>query len=160
MEHLATSTIILNAAVQFINLLIFFGVFYFFFAGPIVEAVEKRRKMLDQFKNADEILQKKLQEAEEQKKALIDEGLAHKAKLLEEAKKEAEQVRQSILEQAEREKNNIIEKAKLQLDSEKEELEKAWEDSVKKAVLLIYQKLISKDTQAVEKYLENVKDFK
>jgi len=72
-EHISTSTIVINSFVQLVNLVIFFWLFYYFLAGPIVEAVEKRKKMLEQFKNADEILKKKMEEAEQQKLKLIQE---------------------------------------------------------------------------------------
>jgi len=160
MEHVSLSTMLLNAAVQLVNLVIFFAIFYYLFAGPIVEAVEKRRKMLEQFKNADDILQKKLKEAEEEKAKLIEEGVQHKNKLIQQAKQEAEQVRAGILEQAEREKQTILEKAELQIKSEKEELEKNWEKSVKQAVLTIYNKLVGSEDAVIEKYVSNIKNMK
>jgi len=160
MEHITTWTLLLNAWIQLINLIIFFAVFYYFFAGPIVEAVEKRKKMLEQFKNVDEILQKKLKEAEEEKAKIIEEWVQHKNKLIQQAKEEAEQIRASILEQAEREKQAIIEKWQLEIQNEKEELEKEWENSVKKAVFAIYEKLVWQEDEFVKKYVENIKNFK
>jgi len=159
-ETVTTSTMLLNAGIQLVNLIIFFAIFYYFLAGPVVEAVEKRKKVLEQFKNADEILQKKLKEAEEQKAKLIEEGVQHKNKLIQQAKQEAEQIKTSILEQAEREKQAILEKAKVEIQTEKEELEREWEKSVKQAVLAIYQKLVGEEDEFVKKYIENVKNFK
>jgi len=146
--------------VQLVNLIIFFGVFYYFLAGPIIDAVEKRKKLLEQFKNADEILQKKLKEAEEQKAKLIEEWVEHKNKLIQQAKQEAEQIKQSILDQAEREKQAMLEKAKVAIEAEKEELEQAWEKSVKQAVLAIYQKIVGQEDEIIKKYVENVKQYK
>jgi len=159
MEHdVSTTTTLINIAVQFVNLLIFFFIFKHFLAGPIVEAVEKRKEMLEQFKNADEILQKKLEEAEQEKKKLIEEGKEHKNKILMEAKQEAENTKQTILEQAEREKQAIMEKAEQKIQSEKEELEKSWSDSVKKWVYAVYEKLVQdKNPEFMDKYIENIK---
>ena len=145
--------IIINVAVQLVNLVIFFLIFKHFLAWPIIEAVEKRKEMLDQFKNADEILQKKLQEAEEEKKKLIEEGKEHKNKLLIEAKQEAENNRKSVLEKAEREKQAILEKAEQKIASEKEELEKSWSDSVKKWVYAVYEKLVNDKNPEFNIYL-------
>ena len=159
-EHISTSTIVINSLIQLANLVIFFLLFYYFLAWPIIEAVEKRKKMLEQFKNADEILKKKMEEAEQQKLKLIQEWVDHKNKLIQQAKEEAEQIKDAIIQQAEREKQAMLEKAKVQIQMEKEELEKAWEQSVKKAVLLIYNKLIWNEDDVVKKYLENVKNYK
>jgi len=158
MEHVSNMDIIINVWVQFVNLVIFFLIFRYLLAGPIIEAVEKRKEMLEQFKNADEILQKKLAEAEQEKKRLIEEGKEHKTKLLMEAKQEAENTKQAILEQAEREKQAIIEKAEQKIASEKEELEKSWSDSVKKWVYAVYEKLVQeKNPEFMDKYIENIK---
>ena len=158
MEHVSNMDILINVWVQFINLLVFFFVFYYLFAWPIVKAVEKRKEMLEQFKNADEILQKKLAEAEEEKKKLIEEWKEHKNKLLMEAKQEAENARQAILEQADRERKAILEKAEQKIASEKEELEKSWADSVKKWVYAVYEKLVQdKNPEFMDKYVENIK---
>lgn len=153
---------IINVLVQIVNLVIFFFIFSYFFAWPIVEAVDKRKKMLEQFKNADDILQKKLTEAEEEKKKLIQEWIEHKNKLIQEAKDQANKDRQSIIEQAEYEKNNIIEKWRQEIENERKELEKSWEDSVKKGIYTIYEKLIWKDDEFIKKYTKQVdlKDYK
>jgi len=160
MEHVTTWTLLLNAWIQLINLVIFFAVFYYFFAWPIVEAVEKRKKMLEQFKNADEILQKKLKEAEEEKARIIEEWIQHKNKLVQQAKEEAEQIKASILEQAERERQAILEKWQLEIKNEKEELEREWENSVKKVVFAIYERLVWKEDEFIKKYVNNIKDLK
>ncbi len=161
MHEVASSTVIINVLVQIVNIAIFFGIFYYFLAAPLAEAIEKRKKILEQFKNADEILQKKLKEAEEEKVRIIQEGVEHKNKLIMQAKEEAEQIKASILEQAERERKNLLEKAEIELKSQKEELEKEWENSVKKAVFAIYEKLLNdKNTAVLEKYIENIKNYK
>ncbi len=158
MEHLTTPDILINVWVQLVNLVIFFLIFKIFLAWPIVEAVEKRKQMLEQFKNADEILQKKLEEAENEKKKLIEEWKEHKNKLLMEAKQEAENTKQAILEQAEREKQAMIEKAEQKIASEREELEKSWADSVKKWIYAVYEKLVQdKNPEFMDKYIENIK---
>ena len=160
MAHPESSTvdILINVGFQLLNLIIFFFIFKKFFAWPIIEAVEKRKEMLEQFKNADEILQKKLAEAEEEKKKLIEEGKEHKAKLLLEAKQEAEKQKREVLEQAEREKQIILEKAQQKILSEKEELEKAWSDSVKKGVYTVYEKLVNdKNPEFMDKYIKEIK---
>lgn len=149
-------TIMINVWIQIINLLIFFFVFKKFFAWPVVEAVEKRKQMLDQFKNADDVLQKKLAEAEEQKQVLINEWLEHKNKLIEQAKQQWEHHRNSILEQAEYEKNTILEKWKQQLSNEKKELEKSWEDSVKRWIYTVYEKLFQEDKDFAKKYTDKI----
>ncbi len=157
MEHISNWTIILNMWIQLLNLIIFFVVFKIFFAWPIVEAVEKRKKMLDELKNADEILKKKLEEAEREKKSIIEEWLIHKNKLIEEAKEEANQKKKSILEQAEREKEAIIQKWEQQIKSEKEELEKSWEDSVKRWIYSIYEKLVWENNEEfIKQYTDKV----
>lgn len=149
-------TIILNVWVQIINLLIFFFIFKKFLAWPILDAVEKRKKMLEQFKNADEVLQNKLLEAEEHKKELIEEGLAHKNKLIEQAKQQWKIHIDSILKQAEYEKNNILEKWKQQLENERKELENSWEDSVKTWIYSVYEKLFNEDKEFVKKYTDKI----
>ena len=156
------NNVIVNVVVQIFNLIIFFVVFKTFFAWPIVEAVEKRKKMLEQLKNSEEILKKKVKEAEAEKDRLIQEWMEHKNKIIQQARQKADEYLKSIREQAEYEKNNIIEKWKQQIDQEKKELERSWEDSVKKGVYLIYEKLIGKDEDFIKKYTEkvNLKDYK
>jgi len=156
MENVTAWTIVLNMLVQLLNLIIFFVVFKMFFAWPIVEAVEKRRNMLNQLKNADEILKNKLAEAEKEKKSIIESGIIHKNKLIEEAKKEAEQKRQSILEQAEREKQSIIKKWEQQLKSQQEELEKWWEKSVKRWIYTVYEKLVWWNEEFIKQYTDKI----
>lgn len=154
--------VLINVLVQIVNLAIFFFIFKKFFAWPIIETVEKRKKMLDQFKNADDILQKKLTEAEEEKHKLIQEGIEHKNKIILEAKEQADKNLKSAMEQAEYEKSNILERWKQELENEKKQLETSWEDSVKKGIYTIYEKLIWKDEDFVKKYTEkvNLKDYK
>ena len=156
MEHSITNIdIIINVWVQIVNLLIFFFIFYKFLAWPIVSAVEERKNILKQFKNIDKILSKKKEEAEQEKQKLIKEWLEHKDKLILEAKKEAEIIRNKILLQAEKEKEALLNKAKQQLEAEKLELEKEWENSVKKTAYLIYEKIIKdKDSFVLDKYIK------
>lgn len=156
MENVTNWTIILNMWIQLLNLIIFFVVFKIFFAWPIVEAVEKRKKMIDELKNADEILKKKLEEAEREKKSIIEEWLIHKNKLIEEAKQDAEQKRKSILEQAEREKSTIVQKWEQEIKSEKEELENQWEKSVKKWIYTVYEKLVWWNEEFIKQYTDKV----
>jgi len=153
--------VVINILVQIVNLVIFFFIFKTF-AWPIINAVEKRKKMLEQFKNADKILQKKLAEAEDKKQKIIQDGIEHKNRLIQEAKKQADKNLKSSIKQAEYEKNNILEKWKQEIKNEQKDLENSWEDSVKKGIYLIYEKLIWKDKEFIKKYTEkvNLKDYK
>jgi F0F1-type ATP synthase membrane subunit b/b' len=160
MEHVSNMTVFINAWIQLVNIIVFFFVFKIFFAWPVIDAVNKRSKMIDQLKNADEILQKKLKEAEKKKNDLIEEWLSHKNKILQQANQEAEMIKQSILQQAEYEKKVIIEKAEQQIEAEKKELEKNWEESVKRAVYVIYEKLVWESDEFIKKYVDNIKDFR
>lgn len=159
MEHInpTNTDIIINIVVQIVNLSIFFFIFYKFLAWPIIDAVEKRKAMLDQLKNADEILEKKLKEAEEKKSALIEEWLAHKNKIIEEAKQEAENVKASILAEAEKERENIIKKWEQEIENIKKDLEYSWKDSVKKWIYSVYEKIVwEKDEAIINKYVSKI----
>ena len=155
MHEPTTTVILLNIFVQFVNIVIFFVIFKKFFAGKIIEAVERRKLFLERLKNAEKEYVWKIREAEKKKKFLIEEWITIKGKIIDDAKLIAVKEKEAIINQAEINKNKILEKSKVKLEIEKKELELARVDSVKETSLLLCKKIIW-EKEMMEKYLDKV----
>jgi F-type H+-transporting ATPase subunit b len=157
MQHeVSTAHVLINVAIQIINILIFFLVFKYFFADKILEAVEERKKLLEKIKKAEEEYQRIIAEAEEKKKQILQEAEEHKKKIIEEAEALAKQKAEQIIKEAQRKADEIIENAKAEAYKLKKELEDQWAESVKYTAKLVVNKLFEENKELQDQYLQKL----
>ena len=159
MEHEVSQTdIIINIVIQIINIAIFFF-FFVKFAGnaiskSIQEKIDKEKKLAD----ADAEYARLIADAENQKKALLDEALVHKNRIVAEGKALAEQEQHKILDQAARDAKNILDKASQDAELKGRDLEAHFEQGVKTTALSVVKKLFASDKKLQEGYLDSLVD--
>lgn len=108
---LSQKDIIINVAVQILNIGIFFFFFIKFAGNAISKAIQTKIDKEKKLIAADEEYARLMAGAEQQKKSLLDDALAHKNQIVAEGKALADQEQQKILEQATREAKIILDKA-------------------------------------------------
>lgn len=145
---------------QLINFTLIFFAFKYFVGNKLILAIKKRREELAKAEDATKIYDEIMQQAELDKKALIDEGLDHKNKLLEEAKLSAIQKGDAIIHAAEKNAISITQQAKQKAAKLETDLKMWFVDGVKKTTHVVVKKLFDKDVNLQEKYLDElVGDF-
>jgi F-type H+-transporting ATPase subunit b len=155
-----TFWMIVNVLIQIINIVLFFVLFRFFLAQPIVEAIEKRKKLLDKIKNAEQEYQRLIEEAQQEKRKILEEAEKHKLQIIEEAKATALKEKEKIISDAKRKADDIIESAKAEAEKLKKMLEENWLSSVKYTTKLVINKLFNENKQLSDQYLETlIKEF-
>ena len=112
MEHEVSQTdIIINIAVQLLNIGIFFFFFIKFAGNAISKQIQSRIEKEKKLAQADEEYVSLFGDAELKKKEILDEALTHKNQIVAEGKALAEQEQHKIMEQATRDAKNLLEKA-------------------------------------------------
>lgn len=160
MAQAEMSTIVANVGVQVINIIIFFGILWYFFGKKIKQWLQEKRELLDKLDNAEAAYQEIIDEANSEKQKMLDDVLQHKKTILEETKISSAQRDQEMLEKTERKIETLLHDAKKQADTMKTNLEESFMDGVKRATHVVVQKLIGKDVKLQEKYLDTlVKEF-
>ena len=133
MEHTLTTTdIIINLSIQLLQIIIFFGIFVYFFGNKIATAVIERQRKEEKLAQADQEYQKIIEEAQQKANHLIKEALIIKNNLMSEAQILAQQKQNKILEEAQRQAKLIIDKAHQEAEIYQQELETHFETAVKK----------------------------
>ena len=95
-------------------------------------------------------------DAEQHKKLLLDEALAHKNQIIAEGKVLAEQEQQKILEQATRESKIILDKANQEAELKSRDLESHFVQGVKTTALAMVKQLFSSNKNLQESYIEGL----
>ena len=112
MGHEVSQTdIIINVAVQLLNIGIFFFFFVKFAGNAISKAIQEKIDKEKKLANADAEYARLISDAESKKKEILDDALAHKNQIVAEGKALADQEQQKILEQATRDAKNLLNKA-------------------------------------------------
>lgn len=107
---------------QIVNFLILLAILRAFAYKPVLQMLERRRKMIEKGVTDAKKSEELLHEIEQTKAKAIDQMQERSLLMKERAAKEAEIVRQSILESARMEAAGIVEKAKREIMQEKEKM--------------------------------------
>lgn len=151
-----SSTVIMNVGFQVVNILIFFFVFKYFFGKKILSAFEERKILLNKLKNADDEYNQLIQKANDERTQIIEEWKVIKDSIVKDAEQLANKKKDDIIETANRKSEDIIKKANLEAEQISNELTKNWESSVKTTAKAVVKKLIEKDVDLNQQYLDTI----
>lgn len=155
MAHEVSQTdIIINVAVQLLNIGIFFFCFIKFGGGAISKAIQDKIQKEKKLALADEEYQRLLAEGEKQKKLILDEALEHKNQILAEGKELLAQREQKVLEQAQHEAELILERAQQDARLRQQDMDANFEQGVKIATLSVVKKLFQTQPNVQEEYVQ------
>lgn len=136
---------------QFINFWIIFFIFYHFLGKTIVKTIEQRRQKIENIDNSDDLVKEKMDTAEAEAKALIEEAKIKASEIQNNASEISKKDTARKIKEAEEKAQAIIDSANR--DIEKEKL--GMLDSMKQKVLDLSLKINSK----VFDNTDNNKDF-
>ena len=159
MEHEVSQTdIIINIAVQLLNIGIFFFFFIKFAGNAISKQIQSRIEKEKKLAQADEEYVRLIADAELKKKEILDEALTHKNQIVAEGKALAEQEQHKIMEQATRDAKNLLEKAAQDAEMKWRDLDAHFEQGVKTTALSVVKKLFASKKDLQEWYLTTLVD--
>jgi len=141
---------------QIINFGIMFWLFSKFAAKPLATAIEERRELLHKLKHADDVFTQKVKEAETKAEKIIAEGTATKESIINEASILASKKQKGMVQEAETKAETIIKEAEIRAQWLQKDLEKDFEQSIKKTSLIVVKKLLAADKDLESKYLDAV----
>ena len=122
----------------------------------IGKAVAERRAELAKAADASKVYEETMAKAEEDKKTMIDEAVAHKNKLIDEAKLAATQKADLVLADADKKAGNIVREAEEKAVKLEKDLKDGFTEGVKKTAGLVVNKLFNKDISLKEEYVDSL----
>lgn len=141
---------------QVINFGIMFFIFSKFAARPLSSQIEKRRKLIEKIKKADELYKEKIDEAEQTAQDMILQSMRQKEKIIVEWESIALKQQVEIVQEANYKAEKIILAAKNTVKTMEHELEKNFIESVKKTSKSVVKKLLQRDIELQNQYLEEI----
>ncbi|MEF2175141.1 MAG: hypothetical protein V3575_01610 [Candidatus Absconditabacteria bacterium] len=151
-----SSAVLLNVGFQIVNILIFFFVFKHFFGKKILASFEERKTLLNKLKSADDEYNQLIEKAHQEKNQIVEEGKTIKDSIVKDAQQLATKKGEDILESANKKSEDIIKKANLDAEQISNELTQNWESSVKTTAKAVVKKLIEKDVELNQQYLDTI----
>lgn len=159
MEHeVSQIDIIINVAIQVLNIALFFFLFIKFAGNVISKAIDEKIQKEKRLADADNEYHRLMTQAQEHKEQLVEEALAHKKQLVHEAKELADQEKEKIISQAHHEADLIVEKAKQEADLKGRDLDNHFVQGVKTTALAVVKKLFASQKDVQESYLDGLVD--
>lgn len=150
-----------NASMQILNILIFFGFFWYFFWKKIQKNLAEKRILLDKLDNADRAYEEIMEQAEIKKQEIIDDALHHKQVILEEAKILADKRDKEMLESTKIQAESILHEAHKKAEHIELQLKEWFIEGVKRTARIVVKKLFNKEVSLDEKYVETLaQEFK
>lgn len=151
---------------QVVNFLILFFILKWLLYRPILNVMDKRKKMIEKSVEDAKKIEEQVKEIAEEKTKVLSKASKEAMSILEKAKKEGEEERSQALEKAKKEISGLAERYRTELASEKakmfDELKGEIADIILKSSEKIMRKEFSKDDQhRLEKAIkEEVKSIK
>lgn len=151
---------------QAVNFFILFFVLKKLIYKPILNLLDKRKKMIEKTVEDSKKIEERLTKLEEEKEQILAETSKKAMDTMEMAKREAEEERQKIITNAKKEISTLAERYRGQLQAEKskmmQEIREEVTDIIIKSSEKILRKEFSKDDQkrlegAIKKELSSVK---
>jgi F0F1-type ATP synthase membrane subunit b/b' len=145
---------------QAINFLIILWLFKWLVGDKLATMIATRREELKKAEGANKIYEDIIHKAEAEKKALIDEAVAHKNSVIAQAEQAATLKADKIIADAGTRADNIASEAQEKAWRVEKELEENFIDGVKRTAHTVVKKLFDKDVSLQEEYLvELAKEF-
>lgn len=145
---------------QAINFLIILWLFKWLIGDKLSKSIATRREELKKAEGAAKIYEDTMAKAEEEKKAMIDEAVAHKNSVVAQAEQAAVLKADKIIADAWARAEGIEKEAHEKASHIQKELEDGFVDGVKKTAHTVVKKLFDKDVNLQEEYLvELAKEF-
>lgn len=139
-----------------INFAILYRVLNKYASKPILNALEKRKTLMDKLENADQEYADMIAKAKEESQNIIADGMKHKNDIINEAKTLAEKTRDGIIENGHKEADKITKNAEHKAKLLEEDLTNKFADGVKSTTEVVVKKLIQKDTAIQSDYLDTL----
>ena len=121
---------------QILNFLILFFILYHFAYKPLLNMLDKRKKMIEESAINSERINKESIELENKKEQILTDARKEALKIIEESKREGAKIKEESVKDAREQSRSIIEKAKLQIEAEKEEKFKELKKEVGELALI------------------------
>jgi len=156
MDDLSLSIIV----AQIINFWIIFFLFKYFLWDKIVEAINERRKKIESLENSDEEVKKKIEEAEAEKKNILEEARKNAQEMQQKSDELIKRNTEIRLEEAEKKAEWIVESATRDIEKERWSMLEEIKDKVLDLSLKINWKVFwdsSKNKEFIEKEVKAVK---
>lgn len=113
---------------QAINFTIMMVILTKFLYGPVVRALEARKKKIEEGLAAAEKMKLEAEKTEKKKEEILSRARQEARAIVEAAKKEGKHVEEEIVEKAHAEARDIVEKGKIDLVGERVEMERSLRD--------------------------------
>lgn len=136
---------------QIVNFLIILFVLKKLFYKPLVKMLDERRaRIAESLKNADEIEQK-LAQTEERSTQIIKEAQDQSQQLIENAKEQSEKIIEQAQAESKRATEESIAQAMEQIDAQKLQMKKELESETLALVVAVTQKVLGKNLKSKER---------
>lgn len=144
---------------QIINFLIILVLLRIFFYKPISKVLDQRRQKISQsLKNAEEI-ERKLAETEEKTSKLLEKAGEDAKEYLHQAKEEAQKISDAANVEAKKRIEDALIESKAQIENQKEEMKRQLEKETMILVSAVVKKLLGRTLKAEEKKQLTQKSF-
>lgn len=151
----STTNIVLNIAIQILNMVLFFWVVIKFLAKPLSSSIDARIQKEKKLALADETYQKIISDAEVQAIALLKEANQHRENLIRQAELSGKQKSEELVAEAERKANLIVDTANKQANLTFVKLEGEFVAAVESTTRELVKKLF-KDQKVEKDYIHGL----
>jgi F-type H+-transporting ATPase subunit b len=145
---------------QILNILILFGVFYYFFGKKFAEAVETRKNQLKKLEKAQEHYNELIALAETQKQILLEEAQKTSRSLMKESERIAQAKAEALMLEANARVFAIIEGGQKQIEKERKSMLTQMKSHILDVSLRLNQKMfgnVQENKEFIEKEFERMK---
>lgn len=144
---------------QIVNFLIILFILKKFFFGPITKVLEDRRQKIDEsLKNAEEI-ERKLTETEEKTAKILEDAAKQAKQVIDGAKNHSQEIINEAQKEAAKTLEETVAAAQNQIKSEKEEMKAEIEGEIITLVAHVVKKLLGRSLKPEEKKLLTNKEL-
>ena len=136
---------------QIVNFLIILFVLKKFFYKPITKALDDRKRRIEQsLKNADEI-EEKLKKTEEKTTQILEEARNQAQSIIQDTTKEAERILENANLEARKTAEDTITSAREDIEKQKEQMQKSLEKETLTLVAEVVKKILGRNLNQREK---------
>ncbi|MDP2632323.1 MAG: F0F1 ATP synthase subunit B, partial [Candidatus Curtissbacteria bacterium] len=135
---------------QIVNFAIILFVLKKFFYKPIVQALEDRKKRIEESLNNADLIEEKLQKTEEKTAKIIEEASQNAKEIIAGAKSESQRISEVTLLEARKTQEEIIAAARVQIDSQRDEMQKQLERETLILVSEVVKKVLGRNLKQDE----------
>ncbi len=130
--------------IQIINFSTLLFVMWYFLYAPLMNMLEKRRKLIEKGVRDSAEAREKLEEVESQKQEILSEATAEGEDMIASAKKRAEEAGEKRIHESEKRAESILEEATVRAHEEKRRILDEAQDQIAKSAILAAEKILNK----------------